>query len=128
MPSPSREAIDSLSLREMDHAKVASMWAKYSCVNASANLRGSFSERMLTRSFFGFCSKDFFRYSSQDRISISASGESRTVFVLHFPIGSNASSDDTMNASGHDIPKCVRRSGQVSCHIFAFSNASPESA
>ena len=43
-------------------------------------------------------------------------------------ITSHASSDDAIKASGHDIPKCVRRSGQTSFQIRAVSNEVPESS
>lgn len=50
------------------------------------------------------------------------------VFGVFVSIVSQANNDDTINASGPEIPKCVKRSGQIRPQTRASDNASPESS
>ena len=127
IPSPRSFAIDSLDFFEIEPTYVSHKSLKNSPTNPSANLFGSFSERIFTRVFFGDFWKPSLKNTSQSFVFILAIGEKDGRSTIPLPISTQASADDTMKASGQEIPKWVKRRAHLSPSIIASGSDNPES-
>jgi hypothetical protein len=113
---------------DIDPTYVSRRVTKYSFTSASENLFGNFSERIFTRDFFGDFSNEPRKNASQSFTHIDAIGEKDGRSTFPFPISTQASSAESINARGPDIPKCVIISAPLSPSICASSKEMPESS